>query len=502
MKNQLRITALLLILITVKVVAQPKMEWGSKFDYDVVNEVDPKVVMADSYNHYLISIVNKHGMQPLHTVIIRKFDQKNNLVNTFKQDFPNKDTYTLYNCLGTFELGKDKVVIFTDSYSNKTKKKEIHRIIFDKNTDTYTTTLIAGYTFESISKSGTAYVVGSQNGAYFGVVYSKFTNRKIAEVDECTLLDGHTFDVVWQKTVTFPLEFYSGDITTTNSGKLVFVKRVVDKGAKHSLYVVDATTETDKELGADIKISKPIAISIGTQDYLIAFNFKASFREWAYSNIMLYDLQLGKIITNDEINIFPGIKDIQEVRYNYVNIHDNQIDLFAECKYQIGSKPSGSPSFASDPKFNEAVYGFGSGTLIVMDKAGKVLNNNKFTDGRAMPFSNALVDNFGVLNYKGDYYINTFTFREEKHRLIEYAVFNQLVGPTFKTSTQKLQFPYYNTSGGGDSDDEIDDTKGNAYSGGSIVHQFVNYLPDSKRLLFAKYFGDGKVAFVSYFGVF
>jgi hypothetical protein len=497
MKKQFRIAVLIMILATATMFAQTKIEWGSKFDYDVKLEQDPKVVMADNYNHYLISIANRHGMMAQHAVTIRKFDQKNNLVNTFKQDFPNKDTYTLYNCLGVYELGKDKMVIFTDSYSNKTKKKEIHRIIFDKNTDTFSTTLIVGYTFESLSKSGTAYVVASQNGAYFGVIYSKFSNRKIMEVDECTVLNGTTFDVAWQKTVTFPLEFYSGDITMTNSGKLVFVKRVVSKSEKHALLVVDANGETDKELGAEIKISKPIAITIGTQDYLIAFNFRASYREWAYSNIMLYDLELGKMINNDPINIFPGIKDIQEIRYNYISVHDNQIDLFTECKYQTGTKPS-TGSFSNDPRFNDPVFAFGSGTLVVLDKAGKVLTNNKIVDGAAIPFSNALVDNFGVLSYKGDYYINTYAFTDRK---VEYAVFNQLVGPEFKVQKQKMQFPYYNTSGGGDNDDEMDDTRGNAYSGGSIVHQFVNYFPDSKRLLFAKYFGDGKVAFVSYFGL-
>jgi len=107
--------------------------------------------------------------------------------------------FTLHNFLGSYELGKDKMVFFIDSYSNKTKRKAINRIIFDKTTDKFTTTLIVDYTFESITKSGTATVVASQNGNYFGVVYSKFTNRKIAEVDEITVLDAKTFEVAWKK---------------------------------------------------------------------------------------------------------------------------------------------------------------------------------------------------------------------------------------------------------------------------------------------------------------
>jgi hypothetical protein len=184
MKQKLRIIIVLLVLIISKSFSQGRQEWGTKFDYNLNVEEDAKVILADNYNHYLFTIANKHGMMPQHDIIIRKFDQKNKLVNTFKQNFPNKDTYTLYNYLGSYELGKDRIVVFIDSYSNKTKKKEIHRIIFDKTTDTFITTLIVGYTFESLSKSGTAFVTASQNGRYYGVVYTKFSNKKI-EANHC-----------------------------------------------------------------------------------------------------------------------------------------------------------------------------------------------------------------------------------------------------------------------------------------------------------------------------
>lgn len=495
MRKHLRITALIMILATATLFAQTKKEWGSKFDYDIKNEENPKVVMADNYNHYMLSTTNVHGMLPQHDIIIRKFDQKNNLVNTFRQNFPNKDTYTLYNCLGTYELGKDKIVAFIDSYSNKTKKKDIHRVVFDKATEKFTETLIVSYTFESLSKSGTAFVIQSQKGNYFAVVYTKFSNKKTAEVNECTVLDGNTFDTVWQKTVTFPIEFYSGDITLTNSGKLVFVKRVVSKSEKHRLLVVDATSETDKDLGAEIKISRPVAITIGTQDYLIAFNLEARLREWSYSNIMLYDLQLGKIISNEKLDAFPGIKDPQDVRFNYVNVHDNQIDLFAEIKYQTGTKPS-TGMFANDPKFNDPVFSFGAGIMIVMNTEGKVVSSTKLL-AAGTPNSNDIIGYSGLLVNKGNFYVNTYDFNEKKR---EYATFQQLVPPTFNTKKAIVNFPlyYYDTdSNYGIQNDSNDGT----YRGGIYIHQFINYFPDSKRLLFAKYYPDGKIAFVSYFGM-
>jgi hypothetical protein len=492
MKRNIRFLAIILLLASVTLSAQIKKEWGAKFDYDLKIEQEPKVVLADNYNHYLMTFVNKDGIMAQHQIIMRKFDQKNNLVDTFIQDFPEKTLFTLYNCLGSYELGKDKVVIFIDGYSNKTKKKSIHRMIFDKTTDKFTSTLIVDYTFESLSKSGTAYVVPSQNGNYYGIVYSKFSNKKIAEVDECTVIDAKTFDVVWKKTITFPVEFYSGDITVTNSGKLVFIKRVVSKSEKHALYVVDATSEADKDLGADIKLSRPVAITIGNQDYLIAFNLEARLREWSYSNIMLYDLQLGKIISNDKIDAFPGIKDPQDVRYN-VNVHDNQIDLFAECKYQTGSKPS-TGMFANDPKFNDPVFSFGSGIMISMSKEGKIMSSTYLLE-KGTPYNNELVGFSGLLTYKGNYYVNTYAFNDKGR---EYAHFYQLVPPGFSKKTViRFPFYYYDT----DSRYGIEnDSNDGEFRGGHYIHQFVNYFPDSKRLLFAKYFEDGKAAFVSYFG--
>lgn len=487
MKRYLNLSIIILLSSFSAVTSQIKKEWGARFDYEIKLEQDPKVVLADNYNHYLMTVVNKDGMMAQHGIIIRKFDQKNNLLNTFTQDFPDKTMFTLYNCLGSYEIGKDKVVLFTDSYSNKTKKKSIHRIIFDKKTDKFTTTLIVDYTFESISKSGTASVVASLNGNYFGIVYSKFSNKKIAEVSECTVIDGTTFNEVWKKTITFPLEFYSGDITMTNSGKLIFIKRVVEKSAKHSLYVVDATSEVDKDLGAEIKISRPIAVSIGTQDYLIAFNFKSSYREWAYSNIMLYDLQGGKIINNDAVKAFPDIKDIQDVKFNMVNIHDNQIDLFTECKYQTGSKPS--TAFPNDPKFNDPIFSYGAGMFIVMNTEGKIAKSMKLID--KVPFSNDLVSNFGLLNIKGNYYINTAAWGGDRNNE-EYPVMYQLNPLSFSNFIQNIQLP----------------TPGNLYrredgdnGGGTYIHQFFNYFQDTKKLLFGKYYSDGKVQFVSYNGV-
>ena len=133
------ILIVIIALISATVFGQVRKEWGAKFDYDQKNEQDPKVVLLDNYNHYMLTVINVDGMQATNQIILRKFDQKNNLVNTFVQEFPNKDMFTLHNYMGSFEIGTDKVVVFTDTYSNKTKKKEIHKVVFDKKSQTFTT---------------------------------------------------------------------------------------------------------------------------------------------------------------------------------------------------------------------------------------------------------------------------------------------------------------------------------------------------------------------------
>ena len=72
---------------------------GSKFDFDQKSEIEPQIVLADNYNHYMLSILNRDGMQSMHKVVLRKFDQKNLLVDTFSKDFAI-DMFTLHNYRG------------------------------------------------------------------------------------------------------------------------------------------------------------------------------------------------------------------------------------------------------------------------------------------------------------------------------------------------------------------------------------------------------------------
>jgi len=145
------------LLVFSSLIAQNKVDWGTKFDVDTKNEQDMQLVMKDNYNYYLASVVNHDGMLAQNQVIIRKFDQKNQLVNTFTQNFPLADMFTLHFYKGSFQVGNDKFVVFTHSYSNKTKKAQLDKIVFDKTSGTFTTTTLFEYPIISLSKSGDIY---------------------------------------------------------------------------------------------------------------------------------------------------------------------------------------------------------------------------------------------------------------------------------------------------------------------------------------------------------
>ena len=475
MKN--KIALLLLLFVSTTIFSQEKREWGTKFDYDEKKEKDLKVVLVDNYNHFTVSVINiDGGMMPTNQIIIRKFDQKNQLVNTFTQEFPYKDVSTLHNYLGSFELGKDKIVVFTDCYSNKTKKKEIHKIIFDKKASEFTTTLITEFTFESLSKSGTTFAIPSHNKNYIGIVYSKFANKKIAEEHECFLLDGNTADLVWKKNIAFQLLSFTDNIVLNDNGKFIFVRNSKETGSKSILAVADGNTIENKDFGTeDVKIQKPISFIAGPNDYLIAFNSYAHGinRAGDYGKILVYDLNAGKVLKNNHVDNFEQIKDLNKINFNDVFVQNDEIELFVDCDFQTGTKPD--PTFPNST-FKVPVYSNGIPTLLTFSMDGQFKKGIPLDAGS---YNDPLIKSIGIINIGGNYYFNTGF----------YSSFYTLNAPDFAVKKNKYVFLL-------DHQGEVQE-----YKGGTVINQFCNYLPDSKKMLFAKSFGNGKIAFVSISGL-
>lgn len=459
--------AFLVLFLAISANAQTKL-WGTKFDVDFKSEIDLQLVMKDNYNYYLASVINRDGMMASNQVIIRKFDQKNQLVDTYIQKFPLPDVFTLHNYLGGYASGEDKYVVFVQSYSNKTKKNQVDKVVFDKKAATFTTTTIAEFDIVSLMKSGTMFTMQSQNGNYIGIVYQKHNTKKEPEENECIVLDTKTLDVVWKKTISFPIESNTNERVLTNSGKFAFIRTVKEVGNNNVLAIVDANGIENKDFGAVLKLQKPIAISIGTQDYLVAFNYPAKgIRRGDFGSLMLYDIQLGKILQNNDIDGFNSIKNIADVVFRNVNIQNNEIHLFVDPKYKAGTKPD--PTFPNS-SFTVPVYYFGQSSLIVLGLDGKFKTKVGLNEsGNLADYFNS----FGLINFRGSYYLNlgnTYGFFK-----LNVPGFTREQKASINVAYEDDQFRY-----------------------GNYINQLCHYYADSSKLLLAKKYDDGKMVFVTY----
>jgi len=474
-----KIASIVCVLASISMFGQAKEEWGPKFDYDSKNEIDAKVVLVDNYNHYMSSVINKDAsMQSKNEIIIRKFDQKNQLITTTVEDFQYKDPGTLHNYLGSFELGTDKLVFFTDCYSGKTKKKEIFKTIFDKKTSAFSTTLVAEYTFESLMKSGTTTLLSSQNNNYIGIVYSKFANKKIAEEHECILIDAKTSDVIWKQNITAPLLSFTQDIVLSNSGKFIFVKKEKETGSKNVLSIADGKTVETKNFEEDIKITEPIVFSIDSNDYLLSFcSYTHGISAGDFAKIIIYDVNAGKTLKTNTLSNFSSIPDLKKVNFNKIAVQNNEIQLFVDCDYKTGTKPD--PTFPNS-SFTVPVYSNGNAGLLTFSMDGNLKNTVNY---------NVLPSNsnkcYKVQNFGGNYYMNTTL----KYGGMYYHGVYKLNTPDFNTTHSSSRFTFDHG------------TSIKEHLEGSVVNQFCDYLPDSKRLLLAKTYNDGKMAFISVIGV-
>jgi hypothetical protein len=462
---RIKILSLLFLLLSNSGFSQITKEYGTKFDYDS-REIDFKVVLVDNYNHYMSSIINVDGgMRPSNKIIIRKFDQKNQLIETFTEEFPYKDVFTLHNYVGSYELGKEKLIILTDCYSNKTKKKEIHQITFDKKTGLFDKKVIAAYTFESILKSGTTYAMVSQNKNYVGIVYSKFANKKIAEEHQCTIIDGRTGDLLWQKDVSFPLLSFTDNVVLSDSGKVIFVRTTKETGSQNVLAIADGNTVENKDFGKeDVKIKKPLSFSVGPNEYLIAFNnYAHGINRGEFDKVLVYDLNAGTVLKNNPVESLRNIKDLKKVNFNTLSIQNDEINLFVDCDFQSGTKPD--PTFPNST-FKVPEYSNGYPSMLVFNMNGEL---TRTVDYDVRPTREGY-KSIGVQNIKGNYFLNTHVNGQYEVPGI-YRLNNGSIDKNLKIKS-------------------LDDD-------GTIVTGFVNYLPEAKRLILAKTEGNKQMVFIN-----
>lgn len=470
-----KIVLALLTLISLNVAyAQPGTEYGAAFQFDSKSEADPQFVLKDNYNHYMLSVVVTDGMMSSRQMLVRKFDQANQMLQKYTYDFPKIDASTLYNYLGYTE-GNGKVAVFTQSYSGKAKKSIISVHTFDKATAQFTTTELNTTAILSAMKSGSVSLEKSDNGRYVGINYTMYQAKEEAEKNLFMLIDANTQSIAWQKEYAFNDKYTTRYFTVTNSGKVVYVRAA--KGWKQHNYLVIGTQEgqEEKQLETEILLHQPKSISIGAEDYLLAFNHALKgVRAGDFPNLLFLDLQSGKAIQNMKVSGF-GVKNAKEVQMQHVFIQNNEIHLFAETKYKVDFKPTReNGGFSSGFPKDELKYGPAYLVIFGLDGTLKKQEQINIEDQPA-----DLYHSYGVANIKGSYYIHTGQYRTMPERFPGVYVVNQ--ASNFEMPKKWIVSPFAQTPG---------------RVGTSYLFQLMHYFPDSKKLLMARMMNDTEMTLV------
>jgi len=454
----IRLLLILLIFAVGTTVAQ-KAEFGEKFDYDTKSELDPKFVLIDNYNYYLLSAVNKTGLGLANNqIILRKFDQKNTLVETITHPFPVLEGGgTLHNFIGSFAIGSEKAVVFTQSYSGKSKRDEVYQHVYDKTTKKFTSTLIMGFPITSVFKSGNVKVVKSENGAFFFVNYMTGLSRKEPEVNQLMVLNGSSLTTEWKKEITFTNDFLTHHIIGTNSGKAIYVRNPNSHKQDNYLEVISENEQNELKIGENINIHEPVAISIETQDYLLAFNHTTKgIRRGDFGDLLLYDLSSGTILQNNRIDGFNSVAKIKEVNFRYIVMQNNEIAIFTQAKVDATPKPTPGTMGFPEKKFT-----YGPSFLITLNFEG-VLKSMKSIPSSSNNEAD-LYHAYGLVNAKGQWYVHA-GFDNGFYKW-EYLFNNEKL-------SSSIGFHFH---------DDV-------YSGKRIqyINQLLHYFPDTNKFLFAK----------------
>ncbi len=447
-----------------------KADYGEGFDFNRTDEKEPNLILADSYNAYLLTYVNRDGMLKGHDIIVRKFDQKNQLTDTYKETFQNIDAGTLFNYVGSATMpGNNKQLIFTESYSGKSDKQNLYQHIFDKTTGKFTTTLVKSFPMESVNKKGVFDLRLSENNRYACIFNAKNSTKKEAVDANVLMIDVATATVLWTKDVPLDTKNTERSFTVTNSGKAVLVR--ADKGFKlrNFLTVVTADKAEDTELGENVILQDPKAISIGNQDYLIGFDYDAKgLRYGDFEKFMLYDIDAAKIINNNKMPDFYSLKDAKGVAIKNVFIQNNEFHIFAEARSKAGSRQTKVNEFSS-MTFDEPYYKYGPAYLLVMDFEGKMKSTipiNVSTDAQSEMYSS-----FGLVNVKGDY------------RIIGSgsSIYKMSYNDAFKINSKEniLFYPWNNNQDSGERE----------YSW-TMVPSLFGYLNDSKKYIIGRMYNN------------
>ena len=250
-------------------------------------------------------------------------------------------------------------------------------------------------------------------------------------------------------------EFFTRHLVATNSGKVVLTRLPYGYKLDNYLVLVSDQEQTDLKVGESIKIHEPVAISIGTQDYLLAMNHPSKgIRRGDFGDLMLYDLSSGNILKNNEVSGFNSVAKIEEVNFRHIVMENNEIAIFAEAKVDATPAPvPGSTGFPVEK------HTFGPSFLITMNLEGTVKAIKPIPSSSSNEAD--LFHAFGLVNAKGQWYVHTGLdsgFYKYNYIFNNEPLARSIAFGLYDDGSRRVQY----------------------------VHQLVHYFPDTNKFMFAK----------------
>lgn len=472
MKN--KIFAFVLLSISSFFYTQVKIVEGENFTVNYKYEKDLKLVLCDDYTQYLFCVVNEDGMNPENELAMRKFDQKGNQINMIVKDYRNKSTPSIHNYLGSTEIDNDRLVAFTEDYSNKAGKKVVYQHVFNKKDDTFTTTPIVSYDIESMMKSGTTKVKFSKNGKYVAIINDRFSNKKIPNLIDIIVLDVKTLSKYWEKQIELDNEHDEVAEDITDSGRIVFLRKA--KGFKVDAKILLASQYEQKEFPIETKLylNDINCISINDQDYLFSTGYYNVTRinQGDFNYMLFLNLQNGNTVVNRNELLAPQI-NIEKIYINKVFEENGKSNIF----YQVVTKTE-QPSTQDHP-FPDPIYNYEKAYVLQLDNEGKIIYNTKIGDYDDYRGKMQIFKNNGIV-----YVSNKFN---SKGRNPRYSYISFLRG--YKLSDFSSFIP--------EAKNQDDDNVFNNYY---FYDDYVwKYLPEVNRLMIVRKNGNSQMSMISFY---
>jgi len=386
--------------IAVSAFSQAKYNHGNKFDFDKTIEKDVKMIAGDASSFYMSSITNENTFDSKSQILVRKFDNTNNLKQTFSYNIPQMEKYAYINYLGSFDAGNN-IVFMTETYAGKLKKKNIYKIIFDKTSGTFKEDLMATFPIESVMKSGTSYFEKSENGRYGAVVFYEHPPRKEPVKINISVFETANLKTVWEKQITGEAGSSDTHFFVANSGNVGLLRSAQQNG---SLLYVTPTGQEEKFFTEKMKIVSEHTVSIGSKEYLLAFNSTPKtikMNAANFENLMVYDIAEGKIISNEVVSQYNDGSKIVEIYTPYSTVSSDNIYLFTESRINAGTRQVKSPM--GTMMINETYYVTADPRMVIINATTGKIDNVVALNGKGRKNAELDLHALGIINVKGNY---------------------------------------------------------------------------------------------------